>query len=591
METKAETAGGGREAWTRRRWCLWLAIALVVLGAASNAFYLWHNCPLDLSEDESHYWEWSRHLDYGYYSKPPGIAWVIWAAVKLGGSIMPVVRMPAVLFGLLSGLLSLFLARRVFRDDRAALAVIVLSAAVPMFAVGSLLITIDSPMYLCWAASVYCLWRAVEENAKRKTQNTKPWAGWLYLAGAACAAGMLFKPVLIAVPICAALGAMFDEGIRRGVKRWHSLGALWLVLLSFVPMVIWNGQHGWVMFKHIGTQGGFVGAAEAKQSYALETLKRFGNFLGGQAGGMGGAMFVLLVIGVVVAWRWARELGRKSAIMPLGASAATELAQDRTRWVFLLSFALPLWVFYFLMNFWKGTEPNWPAASYFAGLVLLAGVFVQGWNAADALMRKRWRVWGTNVIAWGFALTMLAMNLQRFYPLAARHLDGLKGTPQYTKSLWFPGRWDLAAKKLRGFAERAAVVQKQVEELRKETGQQPLVVTTRYDTSSSLAFYLPGQPFVYCIMSNVGERQSQYDLWPGLNQADDAGHLRFAGRPMVVVIVSDQAKVMAVLRSAFERVGPVERMPAWYHGILLREVSMVKAYGFRGLPETTSSSY
>ena len=79
METSPELTGA-RDAWTRRQWCFWLAIALVVLGAISNTFYLWHNCPLDLSEDESHYWEWSRHLDYGYYSKPPGIAAVIWAA-------------------------------------------------------------------------------------------------------------------------------------------------------------------------------------------------------------------------------------------------------------------------------------------------------------------------------------------------------------------------------------------------------------------------------------------------------------------------------------------------------------------------------
>src|SRR6202000_165612 len=99
---------------------LWLAIALVILGAISNTFYLWHNCPIDLSEDESHYWEWSRHLDFGYYSKPPGIAFIIFLAKKIGGTPMPAVPMPAVLFGILSGLLSLFLARRIFRDNRTA---------------------------------------------------------------------------------------------------------------------------------------------------------------------------------------------------------------------------------------------------------------------------------------------------------------------------------------------------------------------------------------------------------------------------------------------------------------------------------------
>ncbi len=166
----------------RRAWCVWLAVSLVLLGLVFNTFYLFHNCPIDLSGDEAHYWEWSRHLDYGYYSKPPGIAWVIAAAIRIGDALgitgnesgtelMPVMRMAAVLFGTCSGLISLLLARRIFRDDRAALAVIVLSAAVPMFAVGGLLITIDSPMYLCWGATVYCLWRAIEKSEIRNPKS------------------------------------------------------------------------------------------------------------------------------------------------------------------------------------------------------------------------------------------------------------------------------------------------------------------------------------------------------------------------------------------------------------------------------------
>ena len=204
--------------------------------------------------------------------------------------------------------------------------------------------------------------------------------------------------------------------------------------------------------------------------------------------------------------------------MPLGAKAAIEPAHERTRWVFLLAFTLPLWLFYFLMNFWKNTEVNWPAASYFSGMVLLAGAFVRWWNAPDAKLRRRWRIWGTVIILWGFALSMLALNLDKFYPLAARHLAELKGKPKYTQSLWFPGKWDIASRKLRGFTERGEIVGKALDQLRHETGLEPLIVTPRYDTSSSLAFYVPGQPFVYCIMSSVGGRQSQYDLWPGINE-------------------------------------------------------------------------
>jgi 4-amino-4-deoxy-L-arabinose transferase-like glycosyltransferase len=40
----------------------------------------------DLFVDEAQYWLWSQHLDFGYYSKPPMIAWVLRAVTALGGS-------------------------------------------------------------------------------------------------------------------------------------------------------------------------------------------------------------------------------------------------------------------------------------------------------------------------------------------------------------------------------------------------------------------------------------------------------------------------------------------------------------------------
>ena len=35
---------------------------------------------IDLVLDEAQYWTWSRELSFGYFSKPPMIAWVIRAA-------------------------------------------------------------------------------------------------------------------------------------------------------------------------------------------------------------------------------------------------------------------------------------------------------------------------------------------------------------------------------------------------------------------------------------------------------------------------------------------------------------------------------
>src|SRR5437764_14889915 len=89
-----------------------LAAALILVSSALHVAYLIHDCPLDLAPDEAHYWDWSRHLDWSYYSKGPLVALLIRASCELLGgcsqaligSEMLAVRMPAVVCG------SLFLA-------------------------------------------------------------------------------------------------------------------------------------------------------------------------------------------------------------------------------------------------------------------------------------------------------------------------------------------------------------------------------------------------------------------------------------------------------------------------------------------------
>src|SRR5262244_3752851 len=109
-----------------------LAGLLILSVTALHLVYLAGNCPLDLAPDEAHYWDWSRHLDWSYYSKGPLVAWLIrlscslfgpWS-VELTGNEMLAVRLPAVLCGSLL-LLSLYvLTVQVFGSDRLALGVL-----------------------------------------------------------------------------------------------------------------------------------------------------------------------------------------------------------------------------------------------------------------------------------------------------------------------------------------------------------------------------------------------------------------------------------------------------------------------------------
>ena len=48
-----------------------------------------------LHVDEAQYWDWSRHLAWGYWSKPPGIAALIAASTWLAGDSVLGVRLLA----------------------------------------------------------------------------------------------------------------------------------------------------------------------------------------------------------------------------------------------------------------------------------------------------------------------------------------------------------------------------------------------------------------------------------------------------------------------------------------------------------------
>src|SRR3954462_3438490 len=112
--------------------CRVLAATLVLAAACGHLAYLALDCPLDLAPDEAHYWDWSRHLDWSYYSKGPLVAWLVRLSCELfggwsehfTGSLMFAVRVPAVVCGSLL-LASLYaLTSQVFARPRLALGVV-----------------------------------------------------------------------------------------------------------------------------------------------------------------------------------------------------------------------------------------------------------------------------------------------------------------------------------------------------------------------------------------------------------------------------------------------------------------------------------
>src|SRR5215470_6154535 len=235
------------------RW-RFLAGMLILGAAALRLAYLVHNCPLDLVPDEAHYWDWSRHLDWSYYSKGPLVAWLIRAGCELAGpwsehligSQMLAVRLPAVICGALL-LTSLYvLTVQVYGRERWAVAVVALALTLPLIAAGSSLMTIDAPYTCCWGWALVLVHRAVFRGST--------WA-WI-LAGVVLGMGILAKYTMLLFVPSVGLFLLTAPEFRRQLV-WPGFWIMSLVgAACCLPVVIWNVQHDWVSLRHVSGQAG-----------------------------------------------------------------------------------------------------------------------------------------------------------------------------------------------------------------------------------------------------------------------------------------------------------------------------------------------
>ena len=60
--------------------------------------------PLNLHFDEAQYWAWGQEPAFGYYTKPPLIAWIIGATTSLCGDTPFCVRLPSPLMHFVTSL-------------------------------------------------------------------------------------------------------------------------------------------------------------------------------------------------------------------------------------------------------------------------------------------------------------------------------------------------------------------------------------------------------------------------------------------------------------------------------------------------------
>ncbi len=211
-------------------------VALVALRLAGAAW-------TPLTFDEAYYWMWSKHLAFGYYDHPPGVAVIIRLGTLIAGDTEIGVRLVSILLALPMSFAVYRTAAILFGGQRVAASATVLLNVTLMAAVGTLIVTPDSPLLV--ASSFILLFLA-------KVLETGRGAWWLAV-GAAVGVALLSKYTALFFGPAILIWLAGVAKLRRWlVSPWPYLGGV-VALAVFSPVIVWNADHHWVSFiKQIG---------------------------------------------------------------------------------------------------------------------------------------------------------------------------------------------------------------------------------------------------------------------------------------------------------------------------------------------------
>lgn len=493
--------------WPRR------VLALVIAVFAAKALYLALGCPYTLVEDEAHYWEWSRRLDWSYYSKGPGVAWAI-ALANRACSVLGLqdtefaVRLASLIASAVFTLAVAGLAAQRAGATRArdAWLAALLTLLIPVYFATGFLMTIDMPMLAMWALAAWAGWHALA----RPSQGPRA-AHWSWpILGLELAVGFLFKYTMLLIIPGLILGARAARRTDPSIAApttpaptntpWK-LAGLFLALLGLIPVILWNSQRGWPtllhLMGHMGLQGGDVPLAPPTASprgpwlHPEWTL----TLLATQIAMLGPAIAIMFFA--------AREAWR--GLSPAQSSPPTT---DRALARYCSLVGLPVFALYLLLSPFIEPEGNWPIASYVTLIPLAA------WRIVDhAALNQRPLTWRLTIL---LALLLIPLSLR---------VDGLARIPVLGR----PWNWNnqerrplLPLGRITGAATMAHDAARIYDELAARpdasSATQPVLISQQYGRASILAFYLHqlrrDDIPILCASSLTGGRRTQYDLWP-----------------------------------------------------------------------------
>ena len=291
---------------------------------------------VDLYFDESQYWSWAQQPAFGYYSKPPLIAWIIAIAERVCGSGEACIRSPSSIFYFGTSLLFYALASTLY-DRRVAFWAALTLVFTTSVAFSARIISTDVPLFFFWTLALLAYVKLLQGAGFR----------WAIVLGLALGFGLLAKYTMGFFVLSAAVAAFFDREARHFLKTPAFWTALVIGAVLIAPNFLWNFDNGFATFRHTGDN--------IRGSGAVFSPKNGLGFLASQFVVFGPIVFGFLIAVIV--------RSKKFAL----------LREDRL----MLAFALPLLAIVTALSFVTRAHANWAATAVVSSIIVVTAVLVR----------------------------------------------------------------------------------------------------------------------------------------------------------------------------------------------------------------------
>jgi 4-amino-4-deoxy-L-arabinose transferase-like glycosyltransferase len=287
-----------------------------------------------LTDDEAYYRLWALAPAMSYLDHPPMTGWMIAVGKWIGGDNPLGIRLAAPLTSLVGPFL-LWRTAAILFDRNIAQCATWLVVAMPLLAVGGVIITPDTPSVLFWVSAA---WAFAELHISGN-------AYWWLVMGLFAGLGLLSKYTNLFVVAGISLWIVLLPTNWRWLRCWQFwLGGV-LALALVLPVVLWNYNHEWASFaKQFGR---VVPHEAATPRYLLEFAGTY----------LGLASPLIAILSVVGLWRAIR-------------AAVDERSQSSAM---LATTVAPLLAYLLLHAVHDRAQPNW-AAPVYPGLAICAAI-------------------------------------------------------------------------------------------------------------------------------------------------------------------------------------------------------------------------